>query len=180
MVALRRVVVDDVEDHLDAGPVQRLDHALELVQLLAVGAGRGVGGVRREVADRAVAPVVAEAALGQKGLVDDVVHRQQLHRGDPKLAQVSDRRFGGHRSVGPTQVRAGLRQALGEALDVGLIDHRLGPSPARMAVVLPVEALIDDHAARHRRRGVLVVGLEIGVRVLGVGHVRQHVGRVRA
>jgi hypothetical protein len=29
------VVVDHVEDHLDALPVQRLDHALELADLLA-------------------------------------------------------------------------------------------------------------------------------------------------
>ena len=30
MVALGGVVVDDVEDHLDAGVVQPLDHGLEL------------------------------------------------------------------------------------------------------------------------------------------------------
>ena len=39
MVALGGVVVDDVEDHLDAGAVERLDHPLELVHLLAVRAG---------------------------------------------------------------------------------------------------------------------------------------------
>ena len=37
VVALGGVVVDDVEDHLDAGAVQRLDHALELAHLLAAG-----------------------------------------------------------------------------------------------------------------------------------------------
>ena len=35
VVALGGVVVDDVEDHLDAGAVQRLDHPLELAHLLA-------------------------------------------------------------------------------------------------------------------------------------------------
>ena len=59
VVALGGVVVDDVEDHLDPGAVQRLDHPLELAHLLAAAAGGGVLGVRREVADRAVAPVVA-------------------------------------------------------------------------------------------------------------------------
>jgi hypothetical protein len=35
VVALGRVVVDDVEDHLDAGLVQGLHHLLELLHLLA-------------------------------------------------------------------------------------------------------------------------------------------------
>ena len=60
VVALRGVVVDHVEDHLDAGAVQRLDHALELAHLLAADAGRGVVGERREEADRRVAPVVGQ------------------------------------------------------------------------------------------------------------------------
>ena len=61
VVALGGVVVDHVEDHLDALAVQGLDHPLELADLLAGGACRGVAGVRREEADRAVAPVVREA-----------------------------------------------------------------------------------------------------------------------
>ena len=40
VVALGGVVVDDVEDHLDAGLVQRPHHRLELGDLLAVAAGR--------------------------------------------------------------------------------------------------------------------------------------------
>ena len=42
VVALGGVVVDDVEDHLDARPVQRPDHRLELQHLLAAGAEAGV------------------------------------------------------------------------------------------------------------------------------------------
>ena len=89
MVALGGVVVDDVEDHLDAGAVQRLDHPLELAHLLAARARRRVERVRREVADRAVAPVVRQPALGEEALVGDVVDRQQLDRRDAELAQVA-------------------------------------------------------------------------------------------
>ena len=38
VVALGGVVVDDVEDHLDIGLVEGLDHPLELLDLLAAGA----------------------------------------------------------------------------------------------------------------------------------------------
>ena len=65
VVALGGVVVDDVEDHLDPRAVERLHHPLELAHLLAVPAGRRVERVRREVADRAVAPVVRQAALDE-------------------------------------------------------------------------------------------------------------------
>ena len=60
-VALGGVVVDHVEDDLDARRVQRLDHRLELADLLAALPGRAVAVVRGEEADRVVAPVVGQA-----------------------------------------------------------------------------------------------------------------------
>ena len=86
VVALGGVVVDDVEDHLDAGAVQRLDHPLELAHLLAAAPVAAYAAVRGEVADRAVAPVVVQPALDQERLVGDVVDRQQLDRGDAEVA----------------------------------------------------------------------------------------------
>ena len=58
LVAFGRVVEDHVEDHFDAGLVQGPDHLLELVDLAArLVAGR-VAAMRREEAQRIVAPVV--------------------------------------------------------------------------------------------------------------------------
>jgi hypothetical protein len=59
VVALGGVVVDHVEDDLDPGRVQRADHGLELLHLLAAAAAGGVGVVRGEETDGVVAPVVA-------------------------------------------------------------------------------------------------------------------------
>jgi hypothetical protein len=47
-----------------------------------------VGG---EEADRVVAPVVAQALLDQEVVVDELVHGQQLDRGDAEPLQVLDR-----------------------------------------------------------------------------------------
>jgi hypothetical protein len=104
VVALRGVVVDHVEDDLDPLAVQGLDHALELADLLARLARRGVQRVRGEVADRGVAPVVLQALLVEEGLVDDVVDREQLDRRHAELAEVVDRRLGGQAAVGAAQV----------------------------------------------------------------------------
>ena len=62
MVALGSVVVDHVQDHLDAGGMQRLDHLLELGDLLAERAAGGKPRAWREKPDRVVAPVIRETA----------------------------------------------------------------------------------------------------------------------
>ena len=96
VVALGGVVVDDVEDDLDADGVQRLDHRLELLHLTlrlsASGAGQlagdsavagdGVGVVRGEEGDRVVAPVVAQSTVDEVVVVHELVHRHQLDRRD--------------------------------------------------------------------------------------------------
>ena len=107
MVAFGGVVVDDVEDHFDAGGVQRLDHRLELAHLLAALAGAGVFVVRREEADRVVAPVVAQPALDQVAVVDELMHRHQLDGADAEARQVIERRRMGEAGVGAAQLAAG-------------------------------------------------------------------------
>ena len=62
-------------------------------------------------------------------------------------------------------------ELLREALDVRLVDDRLGERRARRPVALPVEVRVDHDALRDRVGVVLVVGLEVGV-VGAVGHVR--------
>ena len=131
VVALGGVVVDDVEDHLDPGAVERLHHPLELAHLLAARAGRRVEGVRREEADRGVAPVVRQAPLGEELLVGDVVHREQLDGGDAEVAEVRDRGLRGEPRVRAAEVLAHAGHQLREALHVHLVDHRLVPRRRR-------------------------------------------------
>ena len=175
VVALGGVVVDDVEDHLDPRPVQGLDHALELAHLLPADAGRRVARVRREEADRRVAPVVGEAAVGQERLVGDVVDRQQLDRRHPERLEVLDRGLGGEAGVGAAEVLAHAGMAHREAPDVGLVDDGLVHRRVGTAVLLPLEAIVDDDALGDRDRGVLLVEHECRVVARRrVRHVREH------
>src|SRR6267142_961231 len=72
VIALGGVVVDDVEDHLDAVLVQRLDHRLELVERRPEPAAGRVAKVRSEEADGVVAPVIAEALLLEIAVRDEL------------------------------------------------------------------------------------------------------------
>ena len=65
--------------------------------------------VRREEADRVVAPVVAQAALEQEAVVDELVDRQQLDRGDAELLEVVDRRRVREARVGAAQLSRDAR-----------------------------------------------------------------------
>ncbi len=159
VVAFRGVVVDDVEDHFHAGGVQRLDHGLELLHLLAVLAGGAVGAVRRQESDGVVAPVVGQSVVDQMVVLHELVHRHQLHRSDAELAQVID--HGGMRQagIGAADLGRDPRVVDGQTLDVGLVDDALVVRRVRVAVVLPVEERVDDNRLHHVRAAVKVVAV---------------------
>ncbi len=161
VVALRRVVVDHVEDDLDAGLVHRLHHRLELLDLEPEGARvvrrRGVRRVRGEEREGVVAPVVPQALLEQGAVLDELVHRHQLDRGDAEPGQVVGDRRVGEAGVRPAQLLGDVRVQLGQALHVGLVDDRLVVGDLQRPVTLPVEERVDHHAVGHVRGRVVVV-----------------------
>ena len=113
--------------------------------------------MRGEKADGVVAPVVAQAFFLQVAVVDELVHRHQLDRGDAEPLEVRD-----HRRVGQAQVGAALlvgddRMHPGQPADVRLVDHGLVVGGARRPVQVPVEVRVHHHRARDVRRGVGVV-----------------------
>ena len=156
VVPLRRVVVDDVEYDLDPGLVHGLDQVLELGDDL-FHPPRGVVAVRGEEGDRVVPPVIAQGLLGQVVVMQELVHRHQLDRGDAQPLQVLDDGGVRHPGVGAAQVGRDLRVAHGEPLDVALVQHGLVPGDAQRTVVAPLEPRAADHRARHERGAVLVV-----------------------
>ena len=133
-----------------------LHHRLELLHLLAGWprgpAARGVLGVRGEEAEGVVAPVVAQALVEQRAVLDELVHRHQLDRGDAEPGQVVDDRRVREAGVRAALLLRDVRVQLGQALDVGLVDDRLVVGDVEAAVALPVEERVDDHAVHHVRR----------------------------
>ncbi len=103
-VAFAGVVVDHVQDDLQARRVQPADGLAQFVR--AVLQVRGLG---REERQRVVAPVVAQAAFQQETVLQEGVHRQQLDRGDAQALQVLDEARVGQRRGGAAQ---GLAQVL--------------------------------------------------------------------
>ena len=195
VVALGGVVVDHVEDHLDAGRVHRLHHSLELLHLLSqalcIPGARGVRRLRCEEGQGVVAPVVVQSLVEQGAVLDELVHRHELEGGDAEPGQVGGDRGVRQAGVRPAQLLGHVGVQLREALDVRLVDDRLVVGDVQASVALPVEERVDHHAVRHVLRGVLVVaGLRIAEGVaeqrlvpvdlaagrLGVGVEQQLVG----
>ena len=142
MAALRRVVEHHVEQHLQPGRMQRLDHRLELGDLPAAAAGphrRGVAVMRGEEADGVVAPVVGQAARGQMPGGDELVDGQQLDRGHPEAGQVLHHRRARQPRIGSPQRWRHVTARLGEPLDVQLIDDGVAVRRAGPPVCAPRE-----------------------------------------
>ena len=150
--------------------------------------------MRGQEADAVVAPVVAELPLQQVRVLDELVHRQQLDGGDAEIGQVVGDGGMSQAGVGAPQLLGDVGMALGQALDVGLVDDRLVQRTRPDGCRRPVEVATGDHALRHRRRRVGVVApsrvvetvpedvlapLDLAVDGGGVG-VEQQLGRVAA
>ena len=162
------VVEHHVEDHFQAGPVQRVDHGLELGDLAAGLTGPDGGGVavvRREEAGCVVAPVVRQPPLDEECLGHVLVHGQQFDGGDAQVLQMRDCGVVAQAGVGPAQLGRDVWMAHGEALDVDLVHDRVCVPVPRAVAVLPAERRVGDQAPRHVPGGVQ------GARLGGVGRV---------
>ena len=107
VVAFGGVVVDDVEDHLDAGLVEGPHHRLELGDRAARVLVRRILVVRCEETECVVAPVVSQPEIEQPVVVQELVHRHQFDRGDVQRLEVVDDRPDG---PGPRRCRAARRE----------------------------------------------------------------------
>ena len=170
LVAFGRVVVDHVQDHLDPRLVQLRDRRLEILQR---GVGRTVARRRREVADRAVAPIVPQTLIDEHVLVDMRMDRQKLDRCDAEPMQMVDhlRRAeaakiaapGGHDVFTLHRQPAHMR----------FVDDGVTPGDGWSRCVLGFVVRQDD-AFRHIGRAVAhVFGLQITGVVLAAKIVRE-------
>ncbi len=145
------VVVDDVEQHLESGLVQQLDHALELAQhrvgALGAAGGRRVRRVRGEEVQGVVTPVVRQAQLQQARLGGEGVHGQQLDAGDTEREQVID--HGGMRESRVGAVQGGRDEGMPfrQALHVSLVDHGAVHRHPGLRRGAPIERPVDDDRA---------------------------------
>src|SRR5688572_24060883 len=165
LAALGGVVVDDVDDHFEAGVVEARHHLLEFLQAL-----RRVGGVARvrgEEADRVVAPIVRQISLQQEIIIDERMNGQQLDGGDAECLDVGDDVLVREAAEGAALALGHLRVPLGVAAHVRLVDDGAVPghgTPHLLA--LPVEVGVDDDAFGHEGRAVALIEGEIGLLVL--------------
>ena len=150
LVALGGVVVDHIEDHLDARLVQRLHGLLELDHRILHGITTG----GREPGQCVVAPVVGEAAFVQETFARESVHRHELDRGHTQRLQMIEDGRHREREVFAAPFRRHVRMLLCKTLDVQFVDEGVAPGYRGLFVVFPVELAIDHATSRHEWRAV--------------------------
>ena len=151
-IAFRGVVVDHVENHLDAGAMQRLHHVAELVERADAIAADAVGRMRRKEHERLVSPEVHEPR--RRGLLVEREHRQQFDRGHAERLQVRNLVDDAGERAAPRDRHAGTRITR-KAADVQFVNDAARERRARRRVVLPVVAAGIDHHALERGTRVI-------------------------
>jgi len=89
VIPLAGVVEGNVQDDLDAGAVQRLDHVAELAGGVTGFCAAAVGGVGCEKAERRVPPIVRQRPAIHRTVAFhllgvELLDWQELHRSDPE------------------------------------------------------------------------------------------------
>ena len=161
LVALGSMVVDHIQQHLDAGIMQALDHGFEFTQIAAA----QITWLRGKEAQGAITPVVAQPTVYQKTVIDEGVNRHQFHRGDAERLKMLDDFRVSQTGAGSTQV---VRDALmmdGETAHMGFVNQGARPRCFRRMIAVPVETGIDDHALKHLAGVVAGVKREVSVAV---------------
>ena len=172
VIALRGVIEHDVEDHLEARPVQRLHHVTELVDRTQRISTRAVRLVGREERDRLVAPVVDPV---RRALGVELEHRQQLHGRHPEVAEIRD--LLDQAGVGAARLLSDPRARMArEPAHVRLVHDCARGRPAQRRVPFPLVRVRVHHHALHRRGGVVTV---LGSRSAPVAVRHDHAAPVR-
>ena len=151
LVALARVVVDDIEQHLDAGFVQ----GRRGVAHLGPAAGRQAR-VGRQQGDGVVAPGVGEAERPEVPLVGPGHGGHQLDRGDAQRLEVRDAGRRGQPGEGAAEMLRHAGVQLREATHVQFEDA--GPLPGGRAAPRQGGVGPADDRLRHGGAAVAPVG----------------------
>ena len=170
MATFAGVVVDDVEDDLDAGLVEGRHHLLELTHLGTRGTHRAVGGVRSEEPQGVVSPIVRQSPAHDEGFGDELLDGQQLNGSDADGLEVLDDGRVGQTGIGAAQMLGDEGMQPGVALGVGLVDDRLTDVSAVLDGLGRL-GILDHHGERDRGRVVGRIRLVVGLR--GVIHDRS-------
>jgi hypothetical protein len=82
------VVIDNIEDDLDPGAMQRLDHVAKLVKRAERVWSRAIAVVRREKRERLIPPIITEAR--RTILFVEGKDREKLDGGDAEFLKIGN------------------------------------------------------------------------------------------
>ena len=112
------MIVDDVEDDLQARAVQGFDHGFELGDLLSEDPSAGIARLGSKEAYGHIAPVVGETPLHEMMVIQEMMDRQELHGGHAKTVEIGEDVGVGEAGVRATPLLGHMGMAGGKTFDV--------------------------------------------------------------
>ena len=165
------MVEDHVEDYLDAGPVQGLDHLLEFPDLVARCRINSISVLERKKGNRAVAPEVGEFFAGDRVDPDifqfvEVGDRHQFDSGYSQFFEIGDLVHYSGKCAGVANPGAGIP---GETPDMQFVDDRVLERDVQRPVPLPVEPVPAGQAVPGKAGDPTAAVLQRSAPVLAAG-----------
>jgi len=130
LIPFRRVIQNDIENHLDPGFVQFPHHGFEFTDLTAGGHARAVGFLGGEKGHGIITPVIAEHFASERVAHHQLVFIEFLHRhefdgGDSEFPEVGDLLDNTQEGSRVSDAGGGVD---GESPHMGFVDDGVGPA----------------------------------------------------
>ena len=180
LVSFSRVIVNNVQNHFDSGPVQFFDHLLEFTHRPARSLVGSVSRLWRKKSNRAVAPVIYQMLARPRIYICIFIfikfkNRKQLNRRNSKLFKII-------KLLGKALVSSRIINIRGrrsrKALEVSFINHRLIHRKIKRLIPLPVKGLVINYNALWKIRKVRkLAGIHAGAAQFIVGTENRTAGK---
>src|SRR5579871_6123207 len=119
------MVVDDIQDYLDPGFMEFLNHVFKLFDLSAGLFSAIVFYGRGKEPYSIISPVIGQSFFDEMSVRDALMDGHQFDRGNAKLFQMVDNSRVCNSCVSATQVPGDTGEILRQSFDVGLIYDRI-------------------------------------------------------
>src|ERR1700722_16913916 len=174
MISFRSMVVDNVDDYFEPGPVKFPHHFFEICDLTAQDSLAREAALRSKKTDRIVPPVVGEAPVQQKYVVHMFLHRKEFDCGYAQIFEVFNRRRRGSAGIGSTDLLGFFFPYLAETDDMHFIDDRFVQRNVWVLVSSPGKGGVDHDGLRDFQGVIPVISLQILARISQ--RVGKHLG----
>jgi hypothetical protein len=165
MIAFCRVIINYIEDHLNARSMHFLHHVFKFYYLFSGNASAGIAHIGRKKTNGIITPIIGETFFVEVAIGNKMMYGHQLNRGNTQLFEIADGNRMGKPCISTSYFFRYIGVELCESFYMRFVDHRFMIRYFGRAIFPPVKVIIDDHAFGNKWGAVQRAEAEVGIRM---------------